>query len=109
MLREMSYDDFLTWQAFDRMSPIGDQRGDWQAASICSAIFNAMAIRARSDKRFATSDFLLEFTDEGLKKKQEDTTPAPSQDWQRMKFIARMFTAQANTDEEKRQSRGRRR
>ncbi|WP_314154657.1 DUF4035 domain-containing protein [Rouxiella badensis] len=29
------------WMEFDKMSPIGDRRGDLQAASITAAIFNA--------------------------------------------------------------------
>lgn len=96
MLREMPYPRFLEWQEYDRISPIGDRRGDWQAASICSAIFNSMAIKAGSGKRFATKEFLLNFKmDEDAK--VEPTAPAPP--WRKMKMIARLFTAQANADE----------
>lgn len=108
MLREMPYHDFLAWQAFDSISPIGDRRADWQAASICSAVFNSMAIRAGAQKRFRTGDFLLEFTDE--EGKEAPKVEAPSTNWKVMKTYARMFAKQANADAEKKRTRnGRRR
>ena len=95
MLREMSYTDFLAWQAYDRVEPIGDRRGDWQAASVCSAVCNTLAAQSGSKTRYTTKDFLLQFTDEVVEAKKE--VPAVP-DWQRMKFTARMFVAQANAE-----------
>lgn len=109
MLSEMSYEDFLGWRAFDKVSPVGDRRGDWQAASVCSAIFNSMAIKAGSNKRFATSDFLLEFKEDETPVSDEVASPQLPQDWQRMKMIARMFVKEANAAEKKRKQHGQRR
>lgn len=36
------------WAAYDRISPIGDERGDFQAAQITAATYNAQGGRTRS-------------------------------------------------------------
>lgn len=43
------------WIAYDRMSPIGDWRGDVQAAQISAAVFNAQG------GKYEISDLLLKF------------------------------------------------
>ncbi|MDV2901774.1 DUF4035 domain-containing protein [Phytobacter diazotrophicus] len=43
------------WIAYDRMSPIGDWRGDVQAAQISAALFNAQG------GKYEISDLLLKF------------------------------------------------
>lgn len=43
------------WIAYDRMSPIGDWRGDAQAAQISAALFNAQG------GKYEISDLLLKF------------------------------------------------
>lgn len=43
------------WIAYDRMSPIGDWRGDVQAAQISAAAFNAQG------GKYEISDLLLKF------------------------------------------------
>lgn len=62
---------------------------------------NAMAIQNRSRKRFKVKDFLLEFGDE----KDTPTNVEGGQSWQKMKFIAQMFVAQANADANKKKRR----
>jgi hypothetical protein len=111
MLREMSWNEFQEWQAFDLIHPIGDRRGDWQAAQVCSAIWNTAFARSGSAKRLKPSDFLLEFVQEA----PPDATPTkdaktPATSWQHMKFIAMTQAALANADELKknRRNRGRR-
>ena len=47
------------WIAYDRMSPIGDWRGDVQAAQISAAAFNAQGGKANM------ADLLLKWGSEG--------------------------------------------
>lgn len=70
--------------AYDELSPIGDVRGDWQAASIASILANIAAARGRSRKRFTVKDFLLEF---GSTRERPE---APRKSWQEMKMIGQM-------------------
>ncbi|MBE0153256.1 DUF4035 domain-containing protein [Serratia fonticola] len=37
----MSVSELRLWAAFNQISPIGDERGDYQAAQIVAATFNA--------------------------------------------------------------------
>lgn len=97
MLRELTWEQFLEWQEFDKISTIGDKRGDWQAASIAAAVHNSAAMLGRSKHRVRVSDMLLEFA--------EEQKPAPvmkegKRAEQDMKFIARMSVALSNAEEE---------
>lgn len=103
MLDELGWEQFLSWQAYESLEPFGDHRSDWNAASVCAAIMNAMAMSVRSRKRWRVKDFLLEFTDEE-KKVPADTQPQGTP-WQVMKMFAKMSAAIANADEEKRKAR----
>jgi hypothetical protein len=89
------------WMIYERMEPFGDRRADWQAASICAATMNA-AVLQRTGKvqmLFRPAQFLLEFNDEPVAAKKEgEPAPAPTQNWQGMKFIARQMTALANAE-----------
>lgn len=107
----MSWPEFQEWMAFDLIHPIGDRRGDWQAATVCASIWNSAFARAGSRKRLKPSDFLLEFTEvaqEDPVATSEAATPATP--WQHMKFVAQMQVALAKADEQKknRRNRGRR-
>jgi hypothetical protein len=62
---------------------------------------NAVAMQVKSRKRFKVSDFLLEFADAGKDTPKMDG----GQSWQKMKFIAQMFVAQANADTKKKRRR----
>jgi len=95
VLEELTFPQFLEWFAYDALEPIGGRRGDWQAASVCSAIANTAAARSGSKKRFLTRDFLLEFG-------ADKPTPAPSrQTWQEQKMIAMMFAAASHEKRKK--------
>jgi hypothetical protein len=113
MLKELPHRTFLEWQEFDRLEPIGGQRGDWQVASVCSLLANLAAARSGSTHRFTTRDFLLEWRDASeLEKIEAEVKQAvapvePTTPWQTMKFYARMYAAQANADENKKQKRKR--
>lgn len=89
MLREMTRRDFEWWKAYDKIEPIGWNAQNWQVAAICTSVMNAAMVAARSTKRFRTTDFLLDFTDE--QKKVEP--PRQGRSWQEMKFIAQMCAA----------------
>lgn len=91
MLDRIPFWQLVEWEEYDRTSPIGLQRGDYQAASICAAVMNGFAVMARSRKRFRVKDFLLEFGDP-----KNVANGKKQQTWQEQKFIARMFVAMAN-------------
>lgn len=50
--------EFAEWKAFDRISPIGDLRGDWQAALLASVTANVFSGGGRKHQ---PGDFLLSF------------------------------------------------
>ncbi|MDC9591064.1 DUF4035 domain-containing protein [Xenorhabdus sp. XENO-10] len=39
--RDMSASEFLCWLAYDRVSPLGDRRGDIQSAQIAAAVYQS--------------------------------------------------------------------
>lgn len=98
MLSRMSWKQFAEWQAYDEIEPFGDKRGDWQAASIASAIFNALMIFVRSRKRFRVMDFLLKF---GKEREEKEGPKTERQTWQEQRMIAQMFAAAFNSDGKK--------
>lgn len=49
--------EFGEWKAFDKISPIGDIRSDWQAALVASTIAKVFASRGKH----MIGDFLLRF------------------------------------------------
>ena len=55
--REINSREFQEWRAFDRISPIGGRRLDWNAASIAAAIINTWT----TGKRITPQDVILEF------------------------------------------------
>lgn len=104
MLRELPFKKLLEWEAFDQLHPIGDRRGDWQAASICRVMMDIAAASCGSKKRFRNSDFLLEeFTDQ-----EREPLEEPKQTWQEMKMLARMFATQSQADLTKKKKKTRR-
>lgn len=55
--RFISSREFGEWKAFDRISPIGDVRSDWQAALIASTVAKVFGSKGWRP----VSDFLLTF------------------------------------------------
>lgn len=47
---------FYEWQAYNRLSPIGAWRGDWQAAMIAAVIANSR--RGKNGRRYRVNDFM---------------------------------------------------
>lgn len=94
MLRELPSGEFMEWQAYDKIEPIGGLRGDWHAASICATLMNIACARAGSKTRFKPKDLLLEWREE---QPTVEVPAAPRQSWQEQKMIAMMFAAASNT------------
>ncbi len=55
----MSYSEFVQWDAFNKISPGGHERGDMQAALIAATTANAMS--GRPGRRAKLQDFMLRF------------------------------------------------
>lgn len=100
LLRSITFDQFLEWKAYDTLFPFGDTRQDWNFASLAATVMNALMISVRSEQRFRPKDFLLEFKDEPSKVAVEPKK-APVPNWQRMKFIAKMWFAGSQTKKKK--------
>lgn len=93
---------------YEAIEPFGDRRADWQAASICTAFANITLASKGAKKRFRVSDFLLEFDTEDKKVvTKEGASAPPAKTWQEMKFIAQMWAAAFNADEDKKRKRRR--
>ncbi|MDC9605615.1 phage tail assembly protein T [Xenorhabdus griffiniae] len=43
--REMSASELLYWLAYDKVNPIGDRRGDIQAAQIATAVYQSQGVK----------------------------------------------------------------
>lgn len=105
MLGEIDYPQLVEWMEFDRMHPIGEVRGDWQAGSISSSLANVLAALHGSDKRWKPSDFILRWKDpddpdqpDAVEKESPEAKVA------RFKFIGQMMAAAANADEERKKT-----
>lgn len=61
LLRQISSRELSEWIAFASLEPIGDERGDWQAALVASVVAEAARDRKRRRKPFAPKEFLLTF------------------------------------------------
>ncbi|NTY85568.1 DUF4035 domain-containing protein [Serratia fonticola] len=48
--KTMGVSELRLWAAFNQISPIGDERGDYQAAQISAAISNSQGIEADINK-----------------------------------------------------------
>lgn len=63
MLREITWEQFLEWQAYDSLDPFGEEREDYRAASVCQALWNIARDVKRYPQGFPLSDFLVHFGD----------------------------------------------
>lgn len=59
LLATMDSDEFTHWIAFDRLSPIGDERADLRAGIIASTVANCH--RSPNRDPFRPSDFMVEY------------------------------------------------
>lgn len=46
----MSVSELRLWAAFNKISPIGDERGDYQSAQVSAAIYNYQGVEADINK-----------------------------------------------------------
>src|SRR4051812_22546480 len=100
MLGELSWKEFLQWQAFDKIEPIGGARGDWQAAAVCSQLINVAVMQRGGKYRSRPSDWLLEFGDEKPRVEVKEE-PKPQRSWQELKFTAQMWVADSKAKRKK--------
>jgi len=56
MLARMSSRELSEWQAYDRLEPVGEWRGDWRAAMLASTFVNMW--RSRDDEPARPDDFM---------------------------------------------------
>lgn len=59
MKQSISISELRLWAAYDRINPIGDMRGDVQAAQITAAIYNTQ--RGPKDQPISLNDVLIEW------------------------------------------------
>ncbi|WP_431221725.1 phage tail assembly protein T [Serratia sp. L9] len=64
----MSVSELRLWMAFDRVTPIGDERNDYHAAQISAATFNAQ----RTKDPLSIGDLLIRWN-EPVETEEEDT------------------------------------
>lgn len=105
MLREIGWEQLTEWMEYERIEPFGDRRADWQMASLCSLIANLEMAKTRSQRRYSSRDFLLQFCDADTPTTPTTvSTPAPAgQSWQYLKTIARMHVKLSDAQREQRQ------
>ncbi len=95
MLRDMPIEQFQEWMAFDEIEPIGGRRGDWQAASVVSTLYNLQRNRERYPEPFSPEMFLLEH---GKAPSPLPTAKPAGMPWQQMKFLAQAYVAGVNQE-----------
>ena len=64
MLRGMTAKQFLRWQTFYSIEPLGDEREDIRSAALRSLLYN---VNVAFKDRKTLQDFMFAFTDEDLK------------------------------------------
>lgn len=69
MLESMSAQELNEWMAYDMIEPIGNRRGDIQAALIAMTVAN-YSMTKKKGKTFGIQDFLL-FTDKNMPTPEE--------------------------------------
>ncbi|WP_447871158.1 phage tail assembly protein T [Serratia fonticola] len=69
--QSISVSELRMWMAFDRISPIGDERNDYHAAQITAAVFNSQ----RAKDPLSISSQLLQWNkEEEAEGSEEDTS-----------------------------------
>jgi uncharacterized alpha-E superfamily protein len=89
--------------AFDAIEPFGHTRSDWQSASVCSAVVNAVFAVHRVRHRTTPKDYLLVFkTADEVNDPAKDGASERRQTWQQQKMVAMMYFAASQTKGKKR-------
>lgn len=63
MLRSISWEQFLEWQAYFELEPFGEERGDFRSGQIVQALWNIARDPKRNPDGWPLSEFLLTFGD----------------------------------------------
>lgn len=66
---EIDEEEFRGWMAYNRLSPIGDERGDYHSALISSVIANVN--RQAKGKSYNVKDFLPNWTPKEYQSEEE--------------------------------------
>lgn len=69
--QSISVSELRMWMAFDRISPIGDERNDYHAAQIATAVFNSQRTK---DLLSISSQLLCWNKEEEAEDAEEDTS-----------------------------------
>lgn len=101
MLQRMPWKQFRAWQAFDKIEPIGERRGDWQAAISAAAVANTMIMCFGGKFRWKVKDFLLDFETDGRKVPEKPQGKTSSQ----LKMLAKMCYLATNNQKDKKRRR----
>lgn len=89
----------LDWQTFDELEPIGDIRGDHQAASIVAMLANIHRNTDKFPKPFPVAAFLLNFG--GAPELAAELPKPRKKDWRELKAIAQSLATMYNEEERK--------
>lgn len=63
MLRQMSWTQFLEWEAYDALDPFGEERADYRSAQVSQALWNIARDVRRNPQGWPLEEFLLAFGD----------------------------------------------
>lgn len=85
LLARASSRELAEWMAFAQLEPIGDRRGDYQAAQVAQVIANVNRDTKKRKKPYPVEDFLLEWED--------PEEPAKGQPWKEQLRIVEMLNA----------------
>lgn len=92
MLREITWEHFCEWRAYDELEPLGDDRADIRTAHIVQTLVNLH--RGKNREPYKLSEFVLPFGDY--------KRPVPQQQsWQVMKQMLGMYFGVGNDDPNK--------
>lgn len=56
--------EFAEWMAFAQLEPLGDRRGDWQAALVAATVANTSRDPKKRKEPFSPEEFLLDWAPE---------------------------------------------
>jgi hypothetical protein len=86
MLREITWRQFLEWQAFFVLEPFDEDRADIRIASVVQALLNINRDRKKRKKPYTLEDARVWFGDTPRPKREAQT-------WQQMLAVTKMYAA----------------
>lgn len=88
MLEQITWKQFLEWEAFAQLEPYDEERADIRAAQIVTTLANINRDRKKRRTAYKISDFLLRFGDSANEKRSTH-----QKSWQQMKAISKTLAA----------------